>query len=391
MFKRVIVIVMDSVGIGHALDAASFGNEGSNTVGHIYEQLGKLHCPNLRKLGFSRIADIGEEGEEVQGLYGRMAELSTGKDTTSGHWEIMGLPVSVPFPVFYEGFPQDLLDTFTKETGYGYLGNEVASGTEIIARLGEEHMKTGKPIVYTSADSVFQIAAHEEVIPLEELYRICKITREKVCIGDYYVGRIIARPFVGTVGSFTRTSNRHDYSRLPEGRLNLEILKEAGKQVIGVGKIGDIYAQVGLTASYPTKSNSHGMNVAAKLLGGEFKEGLMMINLVDFDSQYGHRRDVVGYGRAIEDFDYQLGGFLNLLEEGDLVVLTADHGNDPTWEGTDHTRELVPLLGYFPGMTEAIDLGLRESFADLGQTVLDNFGCEKSAYGTSFLELLKSK
>ena len=210
MFKRIILLVMDSVGIGHAVDAVKFGDEGSNTLGHIESTAGQIHCPNLKSFGLGRIADISDDGESIKGAFGRMAELSTGKDTTSGHWEMMGHPVTVPFPTFYEGFPKELMDTFTKETGYGYLGNEVASGTEIIERLGAEHIKTGKPIVYTSADSVFQIAAHEDVIPLEELYRICQITRDKVCVGDYYVGRIIARPFVGELGSFVRTSNRHD-------------------------------------------------------------------------------------------------------------------------------------------------------------------------------------
>lgn len=389
MFKRIIIVVMDSVGIGHAPDAASFGNEGANTLGNIFNTVGTLACPTLRSLGLERIADIDKTSTDVRGIFGKMQEESTGKDTTSGHWEMMGLPVSIPFPVFYDAFPEELLQKFTKETGYGYLGNEVASGTEIIARLGEEHMKTGKPIVYTSADSVFQIAAHEDIIPLDDLYEMCHITREKVCVDEYAVGRIIARPFVGEPGNFKRTSNRHDYSRLPEAPLHLERLRDLGKQVIGVGKIGDIYAQVGLTASYPTKSNSHGMNVAASLLGGEFKEGLMMINLVEFDSEYGHRRDPEGYARALENFDYQLGGFLPLLNPDDLLLITADHGNDPTWEGTDHTRELVPLLGYYNGLQTTIDVGERTSFADLGKTVLDNFGYSEVAHGTSFLDKLK--
>lgn len=394
MFKRIITIVTDSVGIGHSSDAERFGDSGANTLGHIEEAVGPLQIPNLRKLGIGKIADITPQADTVVGAFGRMHEVSTGKDTTSGHWEMMGHPVKVPFPTFYDGFPQELMDTFTKETGYGFLGNEAASGTEIIERLGEEHMRTGKPIVYTSADSVFQIAAHESIIPLEDLYKMCQITRDRVCIGDYYVGRIIARPFVGEPGHFVRTSNRHDYSRLPEGRFVLQALQDAKVPTIGVGKIGDIYAHIGLDQSYPTKSNSHGMNLVAALLGhdtsdttseGRFTHGYMMVNLVEFDSLYGHRRDVQGYGRELELFDYQLGGLLELLQEDDLLMITADHGNDPTWAGTDHTRELVPILAYLPSFTGPIDLGDRSSFADIGQTILENFGVTEPFVGESFL------
>ena len=386
MYKRIIILVMDSVGIGHAPDAANFNDEGSNTLGHIEATAGLIHCPTLRSLGLANIADIKADETPVMGAYGKMEEVSTGKDTTSGHWEMMGHPVTVPFPTFYDGFPKELMDTFTKETGYGYLGNEVASGTEIIERLGVEHMKTGKPIVYTSADSVFQIAAHEDVIPLEDLYRMCEITRNKVCVGDYYVGRIIARPFVGEPGHFVRTSNRHDYSRMPEHRMVQQELQVAKIPTVAVGKIGDIYAHVGWDESYPTKSNAHGMNVVPYLLGSSFERGLMMVNLVEFDSLYGHRRNVEGYKRAIEDFDYQLSGLLPLLKDDDLLIITADHGNDPTWHGTDHTREHVPLLAYSPSMKRAIDLGLRNSFGDIGQTVLANFGLSPYAVGTSFLK-----
>ncbi len=386
MYKRIIILVMDSVGIGHAPDAAKFNDEGANTLGHIESTAGLIHCPTLRSLGLANIADIKTDETPVMGAYGKMEEVSTGKDTTSGHWEMMGHPVTVPFPTFYDGFPMELMDTFTKETGYGYLGNEVASGTEIIERLGVEHMKTGKPIVYTSADSVFQIAAHEDVIPLEDLYRMCKITRNKVCVGDYYVGRIIARPFIGKPGHFVRTSNRHDYSRMPEHRMVQQELQAAQIPTVAVGKIGDIYAHVGWDESYPTKSNAHGMNVVPYLLGSSFERGLMMVNLVEFDSLYGHRRNVEGYKRAIEDFDYQLSGLLPLLKDDDLLIITADHGNDPTWHGTDHTREHVPLLAYSPSMKEAIDLGLRHSFGDIGQTVLANFGLSPYAVGTSFLK-----
>ena len=386
MYKRIIILVMDSVGIGYAPDAAKFNDEGANTLGHIEATAGLIHCPTLRSLGLANIADIKTDETPVMGAYGKMEEVSTGKDTTSGHWEMMGHPVTVPFPTFYDGFPMELMDTFTKETGYGYLGNEVASGTEIIERLGVEHMKTGKPIVYTSADSVFQIAAHEDVIPLKDLYRMCEITRNKVCVGDYYVGRIIARPFVGKPGHFVRTSNRHDYSRMPEHRMVQQELQAAQIPTVAVGKIGDIYAHVGWDESYPTKSNAHGMNVVPYLLGSSFESGLMMVNLVEFDSLYGHRRNVEGYKRAIEDFDYQLSGLLPLLKDDDLLIITADHGNDPTWHGTDHTREHVPLLAYSPSMKEAIDLGLRHSFGDIGQTVLANFGLSPYAVGTSFLK-----
>ena len=386
MYKRIIILVMDSVGIGHASDAAKFNDEGANTLGHIESTEGLIHCPTLRSLGLANIADIKTDETPVMGAYGKMEEVSTGKDTTSGHWEMMGHPVTVPFPTFYDGFPKELMDIFTKETGYGYLGNEVASGTEIIERLGVEHMKTGKPIVYTSADSVFQIAAHEDVIPLEDLYRMCEITRNKVCVGDYYVGRIIARPFIGKPGHFVRTSNRHDYSRMPEHRMVQQELQAAQIPTVAVGKIGDIYAHVGWGESYPTKSNAHGMNVVPYLLGSSFERGLMMVNLVEFDSLYGHRRNVEGYKRAIEDFDYQLSGLLPLLKDDDLLIITADHGNDPTWHGTDHTREHVPLLAYSPSMKGAIDLGLRQSFGDIGQTVLANFGLSPYAVGTSFLK-----
>ena len=434
MFKRIITIVTDSVGIGHSPDAERFGDMGANTLGHIEEAVGPLHLPNLRKLGLGKIADIMPQRDTVVGAFGRMHEDSTGKDTTIGHWEMMGHPVKVPFPTFYDGFPQELMDTFTKETGYGFLGNEAASGTEIIERLGEEHMRTAKPIVYTSADSVFQIAAHESIIPLEDLYKMCQITRDRVCIGDYYVGRIIARPFVGEPGHFVRTSNRHDYSRLPEGRFVLQALQDAKVPTIGVGKIGDIYAHIGLDQSYPTKSNSHGMNVVAALLGYSandvdsvhntnsthnihsthstdatggtcsthsmrdtsdtasevrFTHGYLMVNLVEFDSLYGHRRDVQGYGRELEMFDYQLGGLLELLTKDDLLLITADHGNDPTWKGTDHTRELVPILAYSPSFAGPIELGDRGSFADIGQTILENFGVSESFVGESFLQALR--
>ena len=390
MYNRIILLVMDSVGVGYAADAIKFGDEGSNTLGHIEAVAGPIRCPNLKSLGLANIADISEFSESVIGAYGRMAETSSGKDTTSGHWEMMGHPVTVPFPTFYEGFPKELMDTFTKETGYDYLGNEVASGTKIIERLGEEHIRTGKPIVYTSADSVFQIAAHEDIIPLEELYRMCQITRDKVCVGDYYVGRIIARPFVGTPGNFVRTSNRHDYSRMPEKKMVQQELQDANISTVAVGKIGDIYAHIDLTESYHTANNQEDMEVLTReLLRHRDTEGLLMANFVDFDSMYGHRRDPAGYAKCLEDFDAMLGGFLPQLREDELLLITSDHGNDPTAAGTDHTREEVPLVVYSPGLTQSTDLGTRKTYADLGQTVMDNFDAGTLAFGTSFLAELR--
>ena len=318
-----------------------------------------------------------------------MQEISAGKDTTSGHWEFMGNPVENPFPTFPDAFPQDLLDAFTAKTGHGYIGNEVASGTEIIERLGPLHFQTKKPIVYTSADSVFQIAAHTDVIPLDELYRMCDITRREVCVGKYEVGRIIARPFIGEQGHFVRTGDRRDYSRMPKRKMVFEYLSEAGFCVVGVGKIGDIYAHVGLTESHHTANNTEDMQELTKqLLAHRNEKGLLMANFVDFDSQYGHRRNVQGYGQCIEDFDVMLGDFLPKLQDDELLFITADHGNDPTWTGTDHTREQVPLLAYSPAFTKAADLGLRQTYADLGQTIMDNFGLKGLQFGTSFLNQL---
>lgn len=389
-WDRIIVIVMDSVGRGDAPDAAKFGDAGADTLGHIDSHIaGGLKVPNLRSLGLGNIAHIHAVPTDVVGAYGRMQEISAGKDTTSGHWEFMGNPVENPFPTFPDAFPQDLLDAFTAKTGYGYIGNEVASGTEIIERLGPLHFQTKKPIVYTSADSVFQIAAHTDVIPLDELYRMCDITRREVCVGKYEVGRIIARPFIGEQGHFVRTGDRRDYSRMPKRKMVFEYLSEAGFCVVGVGKIGDIYAHVGLTESHHTANNTEDMQELTKqLLAHRNEKGLLMANFVDFDSQYGHRRNVQGYGQCIEDFDVMLGDFLPKLQDDELLFITADHGNDPTWTGTDHTREQVPLLAYSPAFTKAADLGLRQTYADLGQTIMDNFGLKGLQFGTSFLNQL---
>ena len=387
-FNRVIVIVMDSVGAGDAPDAAKFGDAGADTLGHIDAHIdGGLKAPNLRRLGLGNIAHIHAVPTDVIGAYGRMEETSAGKDTTSGHWEFMGNPVENPFPTFPNGFPEDLLKTFTEKTGHSFIGNEVASGTEIIERLGPLHFQTKAPIVYTSADSVFQIAAHNDVIPLEELYRICDITRREVCVGPYEVGRIIARPFIGEQGHFIRTGDRRDYSRMPKRKMVFEYLSEAGYCVVGVGKLGDIYAHVGLTESHHTANNTEDMEELTKqLLAHRNEKGLLMANFVDFDSQYGHRRNVKGYGQCIEDFDGMLGDFLPKLQDDELLFITADHGNDPTWTGTDHTREQVPLLAYSPAFTKPVSLGLRSTYADLGQTIMDNFGLTGLQFGTSFLK-----
>lgn len=390
-FNRVIVIVMDSVGAGDAPDAAKFGDAGADTLGHIDSHLdGGLQAPNLRRLGLGNVAHIHAVPTDVVGAYGRMEETSAGKDTTSGHWEFMGNPVENPFPTFPHGFPKDLLQAFTEKTGHAYIGNEVASGTEIIERLGPQHFQTKAPIVYTSADSVFQIAAHTDVIPLDELYRICDITRREVCVGPYEVGRIIARPFIGTQGHFVRTGDRRDYSRMPKRKMVFEYLSEAGFCVVGVGKIGDIYAHVGLTESYHTANNTEDMaELTKQLLAHRTEKGLLMANFVDFDSQYGHRRNVKGYGQCIEDFDQMLGEFLPKLQDDELLFITADHGNDPTWTGTDHTREQVPILAYSPAFTQPVALGVRPTYADLGQTIMDNFGLKGLQFGTSFLHDFK--
>mgnify|MGYP000466653493 CR=1 FL=1 len=388
MVDRVIIMVLDGFGVGEAPDANKYGDEGSNTLAGIYNNT-SLNIPNMAKLGLYNIdgVKVGEKQEKTIGTYGKAQEQADGKNSPVGHWEMSGYIKHPAFTTYPNAFPKKLIDEFIEKTGVkGVLCNEVGSGTEILKRFGEEHIKTGYPIIYTSADSVFQIAAHEDVISLEDLYRMCEITRNKVCVGDYYVGRIIARPFIGKPGHFVRTSNRHDYSRMPEHRMVQQELQAARIPTVAVGKIGDIYAHVGWDESYPTKSNAHGMNVVPYLLGSFFERGLMMVNLVEFDSLYGHRRNVEGYKRAIEDFDYQLSGLLPLLKEDDLLIITADHGNDPTWHGTDHTREHVPLLAYSPSMKGDIDLGLRHSFGDIGQTVLANFGLSPYAVGTSFLK-----
>lgn len=390
MFKRIFVIVLDSVGIGAAPDAGEYGDQAANTLAHVAEWNDGLNLPVLASMGLGLIEPIAGIRKALHPIaaFGKMAELSRGKDTTSGHWELAGCPVFTAFPVYPGGFPPDIIDRFKFYSGLDVLGNQVASGTEIIAELGEEHMRTGRPIIYTSADSVFQIAAHERVIPLERLYELCKIARDKVCVNEHAVGRIIARPFIGTAGNYTRTANRHDYSLEPPAATVLDALKQAGFSVVGVGKIADIYANRGLTKSYPTKSNQHGMMVLNELAAQNLPDGLIMANLVDFDSRYGHRNDAGGYAKALEQFDIALASFKAKLRASDLLIITADHGCDPTVQGTDHTREYVPLLVYYHGLAQRqtkVNLGIRATFADVGATVAANFGLPPWPYGQSFL------
>lgn len=392
MFKRIIILVLDSVGIGAAPDAPEYGDDKVNTLANIARSQGGLLLPNLEKMGLGCIEDITgvQKTDKPLASYGKMAEISKGKDTTSGHWELAGCPLFMPFPVYPDGFPKRMMDRFTALTGREVLGNKVASGTEIIAELGAQHMRTGYPIIYTSADSVFQIAAHEEIIPLEHLYELCKIAREQVCTGEHAVGRIIARPFTGSPGHFVRTANRHDYSLAPPGDTMLDVMKAAGYSVTGIGKIGDIFAHRGLTRSVPSKSNADGMEILTALAGDHAEKGLIMANLVDFDSKYGHRNDIAGYAGALEEFDKALGGLLSVLNTADLLLITADHGCDPTAPGTDHTREYVPLLAYVKD-GRGRPLGTRRTFADVAATVAANFGLPPFSHGTSFLsEVLRS-
>ena len=391
MFKRVMIIVLDSVGIGVLPDAGEYGDFGANTISNIARSQKGLFLPTLGKMGLSSIEPIEgvEKSHQPMASFGKMAEISKGKDTTTGHWEMAGCPIFEKLPLYPDGFPPEIIESFTRHTGRTILGNKAASGTGIIEELGAIHMKTGQPIVYTSGDSVFQIAAHEEIIPVEELYELCRIAREKVCVDKHAVGRIIARPFIGTPGNFTRTANRHDFSLPPSSATIFDLLKEDGYSVIGVGKIGDIFANRGFTESIPTKSNDHGMHTLIKLAGQSQGDGIIMVNLVEFDSGYGHRNDARGYGKALERFDGQLAILLNELTDTDLLVITADHGCDPTVEGTDHTREYVPLLAYFKGCTSH-DLGIRSTFADLSATISEIFKVEKLPYGESFLgEILR--
>ena len=380
--NRVNVIVLDSVGVGYLPDAEKFGDLGAATLPHIAEELNGLDLPNLEKLGLGNIVDIEgvDQVENAQASFGKMKEQSNGKDTTTGHWELAGLVSKKPFPTYPNGFPKEVMDQFHEAIGRESLANKPASGTVIIEELGEEHLETGKPIVYTSADSVFQIAAHEEVIPVEELYEMCKKARD-ILQGEHAVARVIARPFVGELGDFTRTANRKDFSLQPPEKTVLDHLKEAGKDVLAVGKIENIFAQQGITDAVHTKNNMDGVDKTLEYLK-ENNEGLIFSNLVDFDQNYGHRRNPEGYAQALENFDQRLPEIIENLNDDDLLIITADHGCDPTHKGTDHTREYVPLLVY--GAKENLDLGTRETYADLAATIADIFAVSDTGYGSSF-------
>lgn len=390
-YKRIFTIVIDSLGIGAMEDAAAYGDTGTDTLGHISEHTDCFEIPNLQKLGIANLHRLKQVRTVERPLGYQMAlkEASTGKDTMTGHWEMMGLHITEPFRTFTEnGFPKELIDELSKRTGRTIIGNKSASGTEILEELGEEEIETGHMIVYTSADSVLQICGNEETFGLEELYRCCEIARELTMKEAWKVGRVIARPYVGKKrGEFRRTSNRHDYALKPYGKTVLNVLKEAGLDVISVGKIYDIFDGEGLTESNKSKSSVHGMEQTIEIARREF-EGLCYVNLVDFDALWGHRRDVNGYARELEKFDVKLGELLPLLREDDLLMITADHGNDPTHTGTDHTREKVPLLAYSPSMTGCGKLEEGESFAVIGATIADNFGLKmpEGTIGTSILK-----
>lgn len=387
-FKRIHLLVMDSVGIGEAPDAKDFNDEGSNTLGHIAEEAG-LSIPNLQALGLGNIAPVKgvDPVENTNGYYTKLEEVSVGKDTMTGHWELTGLNIQTPFRVFPDGFPDELIEKIETHTGRKIVANRPASGTEIIDEYGEHQMETGDLIVYTSADPVLQIAAHEDIIPLEELYSICEYVRELTKEEPYMIGRIIARPYVGEPGNFKRTSNRHDYALDPFGDTVLDFLKEDGKDVIAVGKINDIFNGQGITDSVRTQSNMDGVDKLLEVMKKDFN-GLSFTNLVDFDALFGHRRDVVGYKEALEEFDARIPELLDALEEDDLLLITADHGNDPTQPGTDHTREYVPLLVTGPKLREYKELP-QGYFADISATIAENFGVQDTGFGNSFLNLLK--
>ena len=385
MRERVFIIVLDSLGVGEAADAAAYGDSGSNTLAALCTSP-RLNIPNLARLGIYNIDRVGcgTPDPNPAASFARMAEASRGKDTTTGHWELAGIISQQAMPTYPDGFPQEILDQLSSRTGRGILCNKPYSGTAVIADFGRRHMETGDLIVYTSADSVLQIAAHEKVVPVDELYRCCEIARE-IMTGEHSVGRIIARPFEGAYPDFVRTSNRHDYSLTPPQKTMIDYLHESYFDTIGVGKIYDIFAGQGLSESFRTVSNTDGMNRSIELLGTEF-EGLCFINLVDFDMKYGHRNDVDGYAQALTDFDRQLGEFIAAMSPGDTLIITADHGCDPSTPSTDHSREYVPMIIYGNKIKSGVNLGTRPTFADLAATVLDYFGVEGDVAGSSFLE-----
>jgi len=378
---KFIIVVMDSVGAGEMPDAARFGDEGSDTLGHIIEAYPDIKIDNLSRLGLCKIKNLKCDGP-VTGAYGTAAELFAGKDTTGGHFEISGLIMEKPFPTFPDGFPEDFMEQFGKAVGRGTLGNYPASGTEIIKQLGAEHVKTGKIIVYTSADSVFQIAAHEEVVPLDELYAICEKARSML-VGDLGVGRVIARPFIGSEGHFERTKNRRDFSFEPPGETLLTAVKNAGLEVMGIGKIEDIFAGVGLTQRNHTHDNDAGITATVDAIKADF-DGLVFTNLVDFDMLYGHRNNVKGYKEALEALDARIPEILDALTPDDIVVFTADHGCDPTTASTDHSREYIPILVYGGTVKAGADIGMRSTFADIAATAAEFFDLNDWHVGTSF-------
>lgn len=393
-YRRIFTVVIDSLGVGALPDAADYGDEGTDTLGHIARQMDTFHIPNLTKLGIANLHPLKqvEAIDRPLGYYTYLHEASTGKDTMTGHWEMMGLHITKPFRTFTEnGFPQELLDELSERTGRVIIGNKSASGTEILDELAEEEIATGHMIVYTSADSVLQICGNEETFGLDELYQCCEIARQITMKDEWKVGRVIARPYVGKKkGEFKRTSNRHDYALKPYGRTALHVLKDAGLDVISVGKIFDIFDGEGLTESNKSKSSVHGMEQTIEIAKREF-EGLCYVNLVDFDALWGHRRDVKGYGQELEKFDVKLGELLKLLKEDDLLIITADHGNDPTHTGTDHTREKVPFLAYSPSMEGFGKLEDAQTFGVIGATITDNFGLSmpEGTIGSSVLDKLK--
>ena len=389
-FKRVHLIVLDSVGIGESPDAHIFGDVGADTLGHIGEAMGGLHMPNMGSLGLSNISEIQGIPKMIvpRGYYGKMQEASVGKDTMTGHWEIMGLNVDKPFKVYPNGFPQELISELEQRIGRKVIGNKPASGTGIIDELGQEHMETGAIIVYTSADPVLQIAAHEGIIPIEEQYRICEIARELTMKPEFLVGRVIARPFVGEPGNFTRTTNRHDYALKPFGRTVMNEMVDAGFEVIAIGKISDIYNGEGITDSVRTVSNMDGVDKLLDVMEKDFT-GLSFTNLVDFDALFGHRRDPLGYGNALQEFDVRLAEIMSAMRPDDLLILTADHGNDPVHEGTDHTREYVPLIVFSPSFKNGGAMPQNETFSDIGATIAENFNVKMPEFGKSFLGLLE--
>ena len=389
--QRAILIVLDSVGIGELPDAGVYGDEGSNTLGNIARAM-PLALPALRRLGLDRLVrlDPGGSAQETPiGGFGRMAEASPGKDSVTGHWELAGLVLDRPFPVFHQGFPRDLISEFERRIARPTLGNKAASGTAIIEELGAEHLRTGAPIVYTSADSVFQVAAHEETIPVDELYEICEIAFELAAVG-HGIGRVIARPFVGAPGSFARTANRRDFALTPFVPTLLDRLKDSGQAVLAIGKIEDLFAGRGITQAIHTKSDDEGMDEVEKALAS-MPRGLIFANLVDFDTVYGHRNDPEGYGRNLERFDVRLSRLLPQLAARDLLIITADHGNDPTTPSTDHSREYVPLFVVGQAVRPGVDLGLRRTFADVAQTLAELFDVGPVEHGTSFLSQILNR